>query len=404
MRIVLLATPDLAYPSGSTVFVSQFAKGLAERGHEVHILCRTIPEGCDQKGCLTFHSLDIPLDHPVQLNPSVSDRDLGRAIHSYAHAASNLTGPRTILHSMYATVTAMGGAYAARQANIPHVITTFGRDLGVGRVDERYSAMVAKTLSSATHVVAANAAVAEQAAPLLPKHKLPVTQIPMGVNHLLFGDQPGFVESRNRIGIEASRSVVLVVQSAFNRDKRLEVVLEALAGLNEPKALLVVVGRDDSQDRARERLLLRHALAYGVSDRIIWAGQQQHSLLPFYYGAANVFVDARATCSFSSCILEAMWAAVPVVATAASAASGTVPPDVLAAVVPTDDAPSLSRALSSILLDGRRGMALGRVGRQWIAVKGSANSIDSVVEAYEKVYKRALFSGTRRPCSWYSRG
>jgi glycosyltransferase involved in cell wall biosynthesis len=294
---------------------------------------------------------------------------------------------------MYATATAMAGAHVARRASIPHVVTTFGRDLGVGRTDERYAAMVARTLASATHVVAANAAVAEQAAPMLRKHNSHLTRIPMGVDDSLFGDPPGFVESRSRIGIDPSRSVVLVVQSAFNEDKRLETVLQALAELNDPEALLVVVGRDDSLGHHRERSLRRLAAGHGVSDRIIWAGQQPHSRLPFYYGAADVLVDARATSSFSSCILEAMWASVPVVATAASAASGTVPPDVLAGVVPTDDAARLGKALSSILHDKRRSRALGRAGWQWITVNGSANSIGGVVEAYGKVYKLALRSG-----------
>jgi 1,2-diacylglycerol 3-alpha-glucosyltransferase len=392
-RIILLATPDLAYPSGSTIFVTQFATGLARRGHEVHVLCGSVPEGNDQEARLTYHALEMPIDHPVQLDPPVSSGNLERAICAYVRAASDLLVPQTILHSMYATVTAMAGACVAQRAGIPHVVTTFGRDLGVGSTDERYAAMVAKTLASATYVVAANAAVAKQAAPMLRKRNSRLTQIPMGVDDSLFRDPPSLVESRHRIGIDPSRSVVLAVQSSFGEDKRLEIVLKALAELDDLGALLLVVGRDDSLDCHRERSLRRLAARRGVSDRVIWAGQQPHSQLPFYYGAADVLADARATSSFSSCILEAMWASTPVVATSASAASGTVPPDLLADVVPTDDTARLAKALSSILDDKRRSMALGRAGQRWLTVHGSPNSIGGVVEAYGKVYRHALSSG-----------
>lgn len=389
-RIILLATPDLAYPSGSTIFATQFATGLARRGQDVHVLCKSVPADGDHGGRLTYHELEISLDHPVQLDPPVSDEDLERAIRAYARAAFDLLAPRTILHSLYATATAMAGARVARRAGIPHVVTTFGRDLGVGRTDARYAAMVAKTLASATHVVAANTAVAEQAAPMLGEPDSRLTQIPMGLDDSLFRDPPSLVESRDRIGIEQGRSVVLAVQSSFNEDKRLETVLEALVRLDDSEALLVVVGCDDSLGCHRERSLRRLAARRGVSDRVVWAGQQPHSRLPLYYGAADVLVDARATSSFSSCVLEAMSASVPVVATAASAASGTVPPDRLAAVVPTDDAPRLAEGLSSILHDKRRSRALGRAGRQWATANGSAGSIGAVVEAYEQVYERAL--------------
>ena len=238
---------------------------------------------------------------------------------------------------------------------------------------------------------------AEQAALMLHKNSSPLTQIPMGVDDSLFRDPPGPMESRSRIGIDPSCSVVLVVQSAFNEDKRLETVLGAFAELDDSETLLVVVGRDDSLGCHRSRSLRRLAAGRGVSDRVIWAGQQPHSRLPLYYGAADVLVDARATSSFSSCILEAMWASVPVVATTDSAASGTVPPDLLAGIVPTDDDACLADALSSILNDKRRSRALGHAGRQWITTHGLASSIGGVVEAYEKIYKLALDSRSQEP-------
>jgi len=392
-RVILFATPDLAYPSGSTVFLRQFAVGLARRGYEVHVLCRSVPQGDGTVQRLTYHPLDMPLDHPVQLDPPVSSQDLGRAVRAYARAASDLLAPATILHSMYATATAMAGAYVARRTGHPHVVTTFGRDLGVGMRDGRYAAMAARTLASATHVVAANAAVAEQAAPLIRSCESRLTQIPMGVDDSLFRRPPDFARARKRIGVEPSRFVVLAVQSAFNEDKRLETVLSALAELDDPEALLVVVGCDDSLGRHRERTLKRLAAGHGISDRILWAGQQPHSELPFYYGAADVLVDARTTSSFSSCVLEAMWASLPVVATEASAASGTVPPEALAEVVPNDDPGRLAVALSSLSQDKSRSRALGRIGRRWIDANGSANSIGGVVKAYAKVYDSALSVG-----------
>jgi D-inositol-3-phosphate glycosyltransferase len=97
--------------------------------------------------------------------------------------------------------------------------------------------------------------------------------------------------------------------------KGLDVAVETLARLDNPRARLVVVGGASGADGEAEVNRV-HALAesLGVVDRIDFVAPQAHHILSTYYRAADVVIVPSRSESFGLVALEAAACGVPVVA------------------------------------------------------------------------------------------
>ncbi len=116
--------------------------------------------------------------------------------------------------------------------------------------------------------------------------------------------------ARARIGISPSAPVLLSV-GRIAREKNLDLLLGALAILNErrPDAELVIAG--DGPDRSRIEQL---AAKQGLASRVRFIGWVPHNEIDVCYRAADVFVSASVTETQGLSLLEAMAAGLAVVA------------------------------------------------------------------------------------------
>lgn len=117
-----------------------------------------------------------------------------------------------------------------------------------------------------------------------------------------------------RHGLE-NRKVILTVSrlSKGDRYKGQDYVIAALAGLKQdhPTAVYVIAGAATKDEQAR---LSAAAQAFGVADRVIFAGKVGTDELPGYLRSADVFVMPSTKEGFGIVFLEAAACGIPVIA------------------------------------------------------------------------------------------
>src|SRR5262249_47785269 len=146
-----------------------------------------------------------------------------------------------------------------------------------------------------------------------------------------------------------------------------------------PAARMVIVGDGPEYERLASLVQIFHLSA---SVDIIGFRSDVRKLLP----AADVYVSSSISEGVSITILEAMAAALPVVATAVG---GT--PEILTngsgVLVPSRDPDQLASAIVSLASDRGRRAALAASARQRLE---TAFTIDRMVDDYAQAYRRLL--------------
>lgn len=149
--------------------------------------------------------------------------------------------------------------------------------------------------------------------------------------------------------------------------------------LNVPSAALVLVG-----DGALRRELEAVAKAEGVADATRFLGDR--SDVPRLLQGLDVFALSSVSEGYSIALLEACAAQLPIVATDVGGNGEIVRDRRNGLLVPARDADALAAALTELLSSPAYAMALGQVGRQWVAHEGSFRTMAS---RYEALYRNA---------------
>jgi glycosyltransferase involved in cell wall biosynthesis len=139
--------------------------------------------------------------------------------------------------------------------------------------------------------------------------------------------------------------------------KGLDIALEALARLQNERAVLVVAG--DGPERGR---LVELARRLGVGDRVLLPGRAG-DVGPLLERASLLVHPARWE-GFGLVLLEAMLAGRAVVATEVSAIPEVVVDGETGLLVPPDDPQALARAIDRLLSDDGERERLGNAGRE----------------------------------------
>jgi glycosyltransferase involved in cell wall biosynthesis len=146
-----------------------------------------------------------------------------------------------------------------------------------------------------------------------------------------------------------------------------------------PRARFLIVG-----DGPERPALLHFARELSVSDRIIWAGEQEGvEILPLF----DVFVQSSDYEGFSLAILEAMAARLPVVATDVGGNSEAIIEGETGYLAPARESKALGEAILKVLSDTPRRRAMGERGRQVVEEHFSEQVM---VREYERLYLHLL--------------
>ena len=214
----------------------------------------------------------------------------------------------------------------------------------------------------------------------------PARRIDVVYNGIEPGTRPGAAERQSARAALGMPDQAFVIGTAGRLDpvKNLQALLQAHALLVEshPAARLVIIG--EGPERAS---LEAGAAALGISSRVHFAGYRAdvRRLMP----AFDVFANTSTYEGVSLTILEAMAAALPVVASPAGGNPEVVTHEDTGLVVRAEPA-SIANAFRRLAADPIRRGTMGEAGRRRVC---GHFSIDRMVEQYAAAYLRPKASG-----------
>lgn len=394
-----------SYPrfAGDTVgtFLEPIARGLAGRGHEIHIVLPWHPRlarGARENG-LSFHPFRYAptralhvfgyagaLEEDVRLRASALAVTPMALLSAWASAASVARRIQaTIVHAHWVVP---GGAIAALTGRaVPHVISLHGSDVYVA---ERYgfARRAARfAFRRAAWVTACSDDLRERAVRLGADPRR-TTTIPYGVDAERFHpDRAHRAVYRERLGLSEATTIVFTA-GRFVRKKGFEYLIDAfgLPPLASKDATLVVAGGGDLEPALRTR-----ADRMG-SSRIRFIGLVSQDEMAGYLAAADIVVvpsvrdEAGNVDGLPNVVMEALASGTPLVATRAGGIPSVVEHGRTGMLVAERSPAELASAIARLLDDEGLRARIGGTARQEAV---SRHTWDEVARRFEEVYRLA---------------
>jgi len=197
------------------------------------------------------------------------------------------------------------------------------------------------------------------------------------VDTQVFQRVPDTSELRRQLGLAPDEPVILFAGFITPR-KGLEYLAQAMPHM-QPVPRLVLVGKW-LNDAYRQQVLQAFQ---PMQERVIEAGFVPDEAMPAYYSLADVYVSSSLMEGFGLPPGEALACETPVVVTNAGASAEVAGPGGL--IVPPRDAAALAEAVSSLLQDPARRLALGRAGYAHIQSQFSVQvMLRDTLDAYQQ--------------------
>jgi D-inositol-3-phosphate glycosyltransferase len=255
-----------------------------------------------------------------------------------------------------------------------HTLARVKAEAGVDDDAEHRTRVEHEVIACADLMLASTEGERSQLASLYEAEPDRIEVVPPGVDHTVFfpGDRDS---ARHRLGIDSPR--VLLFVGRIQALKGTDLAIRALAALDDPKTVLIVVGGPSGRDGSAEQTRV-HALAdeLGVSGQIHWVSPRRHERLADYYRAANVCIVPSRSESFGLVALEAAACGTPVVAAAVGGLRSLVAHEHSGFLIdgrdPVDFAAPVERLLADEILAGEIGAnAVARSARySWSMTAG----------------------------------
>ncbi len=312
----------------------------------------------------------------VQVEPFHLDRPISPALARWLTDTLRRRGV-ALAHS-HEFMMAVYGAWAARRAGIPHVVTMHGSRYYAGRLRRRAAMRVAAALSGS--VVAVSQTLTRQLSRDLWLGASRIVTLPNGA-------RPAPVTQcslRDELRLGNADQLAVSVGSLYP-DKGHGYLVDALAVLAErlPRLHIAVAGRGELEGPLRAR-----AQALHVSDRFHLLGLR--SDIGNVLAAADVFVLPSLSEALPLALLEAMLAELPIIATAVGEVPTVLAGGQAGVLVPPADAGALASAIAGVLSDPGLARRLSAAAASRAAAE---YAFDTMVERYLALYTQLLAKG-----------
>ncbi len=351
-------------PGGAERLLAALATGLVRRGCRCVVFVPARGEGwlarqLEASGVVVEH---FHLDRP--LSPACA-----------AELAEAFARHRVAVAHSHEFSMGVYGAWAARRARVPHLLTMHGSRYYAGRLRRRLALRLAAAGSGG--VVAVSQPLAEHLRHDLLLARGRVAVIPNGVAHVAAPVAP----LREQLGLGPRHRLILAVGNLYPV-KGHRYLIEALAALRRrhPEAHVAIAGRGDEEAR-----LGALAAALGLGDRVHLLGLRDD--VPGLLAAADVFAMPSLSEGLPMALLEAMFAARPIVASDVGEIRAALAGGAAGLLVPPGDATVLATALAKLLEDGATARALGARA----AERAHAEyDLERTIDRYAGLYTRLL--------------
>jgi glycosyltransferase involved in cell wall biosynthesis len=270
---------------------------------------------------------------------------------------------------------AVYGAWASWLAGGQHVITMHGSRYYAARLRRRVAMRTAVALSGRT--VAVSNLLARQISRDLLVPAAGIEMIPNGVR-----ERPADRSSvRAELGLDAHDQLLVSVGNLYPV-KGHQHLIDAFAILRErhPELVLAICGRGDLHEA-----LLSRAREHGVGDRVRLLGLR--SDIGSILAAADIFVLPSLSEGLPLALLEAMFAARPIVASDVGEVAAALCHGYAGVLVAPGDARALATAIHTLVSDPGRA---GELGRRACARAQTTYGVSRMVQRYSALYDRLL--------------
>jgi len=400
--VVMVTTSYPRFPGDSVgTFMEPIAKGVAARGHEVHIVAPWHPRLTRAKSedGVFFHffkyapvrALNV-FGYAAGLQADVKVKSSAWIAAPLALAAGWFKAMRvaqkrraTVMHGHW--VVPGGLIAAAARPGLPLVVSLHGSDVFVAERTAPARTAAARVFARAGAVTACSSDLARRAIALGAATER-IEVVPYGVDAARF--RPAAPDDRARVrgtaGIEAGVPL-LFAAGRLVRKKGFEYLIDALRGVGAP-AQLALAGTGDLDGELRAR-----AAAAGVADRVRFLGDVPQDAVAGWFAAADVAIvpsvrDASGNVDgLPNTVLEALASGTPVVATPAGGIGSAIDDGRTGILVPERDPSALARAIGGLLADAPRRARLGAAGRASVEARFGWGA---AAARFEAAYDRAL--------------
>ncbi|MXZ71406.1 MAG: glycosyltransferase family 4 protein [Acidobacteria bacterium] len=382
--------------------VEPIARGVAARGHAVHVVAPWHPlvRRGDVEDGIHYHfyryapvpALNV-FGYAGSLRADVSMKGAAYAAAPFAVLAGMRMVRRvvrehgaTLIHAHWAIPS--GVIAAAGASDLPLVISLHGSDIFVAERNGLARLAARRAFRRADRVTGCSADLRDRAVALGADDSRAETLL-HGVDASRFTPN---ADTRARVraehGIGADDPIVFAV-GRLVRKKGFEHLIDAVASLapRHPRLRLVIAGGGDLDAELRER-----AAAGGVADHVMFLGAVAHGTVADWLAAADISAapsvvdDAGNVDGLPNTVLEALASATPVVATLAGGIGAVAVDGETALIVPERDAGALAGAIETLVQDPALGARIGQTARQRMQTE---QTWARVAERFEQAYALA---------------
>ena len=393
-----------SYPRfpGDTVgtFMEPIARGLAARGHEIHMVLPWHPRWArppTQDG-VTFHLFRYAPFASLNVFGYAGALEADERLRGAAIAATPLAAAAgwaragAVARSVNATLVhghwvVPGGVIAAAAAGArPLVISLHGSDVFVAEKHGVVGRTARWAFGKAAYVTACSEDLRQRAIALGASAARSRT-IPYGVDAARFRpDADARARVRAKWGLAPDAEVVLGV-GRFVRKKGFEYLIDAVARLAQalPRLRLVLAGDGDLRPEFERRIA-----AHGIADRVVLPGVLLQDDVAASLAASDIVVvpsvkdPSGNVDGLPNVVLEALASGTPLVASPAGGIGAVVRHGDNGLLVPEADVNAIASAIEGLLDDRARAAQIGEAGRLWATREGTwEHAIDGFSAAYE---------------------
>jgi phosphatidyl-myo-inositol dimannoside synthase len=398
--VVMVATSYPRFPGdGIGSFMEPLAKGVAARGHEVHVVAPWHPaiQRPRQEGGVTFHFFHYApvtawnvFGYAAGMRADTRLRRAAWAVAPLALASGWFKAWRvatkrraTVVHGHWVVP---GGAMAALAAGRrPCVISLHGSDVFVAERSVLAGRAARLAFRRAAWVTACSADLAQRALRIgADPARLEV--VPYGIDAGRFAPDAA-LRAAVRRELDLGDAPLVFAAGRLVRKKGFEYLIDAVRQLvpSQPALRLAIAGDGD----LRAELAARAA---GLTPAVLLLGNRSQDEVGRLAAAADVVAvpsvhdEAGNVDGTPNVALEALATATPVVATTAGGLPQIIEDGVTGRLVPERDAAALARAIGELLADRGRSRALGAAARARMIREFSWARVAQRLEA---IYDRA---------------